>query len=85
MTITFDQTENVRPKTNVNLKVTADRGSDVNVLVVDKSVRLLKTGNDITQERVRFYSTLLKIFKGTPLIFSIGDNINPCPIYESCI
>ena len=69
MTITFDQTENVRPKTNVNLKVTADRGSDVNVLVVDKSVRLLKTGNDITQERVRYYSTLLQIFKGLPDIF----------------
>ena len=52
VTITFDQTENVEPKTNVNLKVTADRDSTVNVLVVDQSVRLLKGGNDITQERV---------------------------------
>ena len=25
-------------------------------------------------------NTLLKIFKGSPDNFSIGDNVNPCPI-----
>ena len=50
--VEFDQTDNVAPKTNVKLKVSADKDSVVNVLVVDKSVKLLKEGNDITPERV---------------------------------
>lgn len=52
VTIQFDQTNNVAPKTNVNLRVTADKDSVVNVLVYDRSVRLLKDGNDITRDRV---------------------------------
>lgn len=51
VTIQFDQTK-VEPKTAVNLVVTADEGSMVNVLAVDKSVILLADGNDITPRRV---------------------------------
>ena len=42
----------VEPESNVSLKVTADPESRVSLLVVDRSVRLLKTGNDITHSKV---------------------------------
>lgn len=51
VTIQFDQS-NVQPKTPVTLVVTADEGSLVNVLAVDKSVLLMADGNDITPDRV---------------------------------
>ena len=52
MTIAFDKTTEVAPRTNVNLQVNADHNSFVAVLVVDQSVKLLKEGNDITKDRV---------------------------------
>ena len=51
MAITFSE-DRSEPKNNVTLTVTADGGSKVNVLAVDKSVNLLRTGNDITPDRV---------------------------------
>lgn len=51
VTIDFDQST-VEPKSPVQLTVTADEGSLVNVLAVDKSVILLADGNDITPRRV---------------------------------
>ena len=56
VTIEFNQTNNVKPKTDVNLRVTADKDSVVNVLVYDRSLRLLKDGNDITRQRVSLRS-----------------------------
>ncbi|PIC54696.1 hypothetical protein B9Z55_003841 [Caenorhabditis nigoni] len=42
----------VEPGQNVKFKVTSDKNSFVGLLVVDQSVLLLKTGNDITREKV---------------------------------
>lgn len=52
VSIQFNET-NVRPGTPVSLQVTADEGSMVKVLAVDKSVILMADGNDITPKRVR--------------------------------
>lgn len=51
MAISFDKTK-AQPGENVNVRVTADPMSTVNLLAVDQSVLLLKSGNDITQEEV---------------------------------
>ncbi|XP_052280940.1 CD109 antigen-like [Dreissena polymorpha] len=51
VSVEYDKTQ-VVPKAPVNLKVTADSGSLVNVLAVDKSVILFRQGNDITPQRV---------------------------------
>ena len=40
------------PSKKINLTVKADPGSKVNILAVDKSVLLLKSGNDITKDQV---------------------------------
>ncbi|XP_012946903.1 CD109 antigen [Aplysia californica] len=40
------------PHRNISVQLTADANSTVNVLAVDQSVLLLKTGNDITAEKV---------------------------------
>ncbi|CAB3408447.1 unnamed protein product [Caenorhabditis bovis] len=42
----------VEPGQNVNFKITAEKNSFVGLLVVDQSVLLLKSGNDITREKV---------------------------------
>ncbi|KAL5016375.1 hypothetical protein ScPMuIL_005964 [Solemya velum] len=47
----FDQNQ-VLPGGNVSLTVSADPHSVVNLLAVDQSVLLLKTGNDVTQSEV---------------------------------
>ncbi|KAL5016374.1 hypothetical protein ScPMuIL_005963 [Solemya velum] len=47
----FDQNQ-VLPGGNVRLTVSADPHSFVNLLAVDQSVLLLKTGNDVTQSEV---------------------------------
>ena len=44
--------ETVQPAEQVELVVTADPRSLVNILAVDKSILLLKTGNDITVQDV---------------------------------
>ena len=41
------------PGDDINLLVTTDPNSLVNVLAVDQSVILLKSGNDVTQKDVR--------------------------------
>ena len=46
------------------------------VLEILKGKKMAQTGHGRT--------TLLKIFKGTPGIF-IGNNVNPCPIDQTCI
>ena len=51
VTIAFDQ-DKVEPGAPIKLTVTADPGSKVNVLAVDKSVLLLKSGNDISHDQV---------------------------------
>ena len=43
------------PAEDVELEITADPNSLVNVLAVDKSILLIGTGNDITVENVRNY------------------------------
>lgn len=40
------------PGDKIRLEITADTGSNVHVLGVDKSVLLMATGNDITQSQV---------------------------------
>lgn len=42
----------VQPADKVTLSVTADPGSKINVLALDKSVLLLKSGNDISHDQV---------------------------------
>ena len=44
--------ESAQPGEQVDLEINADAGSQVNVLAVDKSILLLKTGNDITVQDV---------------------------------
>lgn len=51
VSLNFDKVT-VRPAGKVSLSVTADPGSRVSVLAVDKSVLLLKSGNDITSDQV---------------------------------
>ncbi|KAH3837989.1 hypothetical protein DPMN_111394 [Dreissena polymorpha] len=51
VTIAFDQ-QKVEPGAPIKLTVTADPGSKVNVLAVDKSALLLKSGNDISHDQV---------------------------------
>ncbi|XP_045204949.2 CD109 antigen-like isoform X1 [Mercenaria mercenaria] len=50
--INFDKPQ-VQPADKIRLTVNADPGSKVNVLAVDKSVLLLKTGNDVTADDVK--------------------------------
>ncbi|KAH3835369.1 hypothetical protein DPMN_108715 [Dreissena polymorpha] len=75
VTVQFDQT-NVQPKTPVNLKVTADVGSLVNVLAVDKSVLLFRQGNDITPQSVK---DKLSMFGETPFPTRGWGIIRPWP------
>lgn len=51
MSLSFDKAK-AQPGENVNVRVTADPMSTVNLLAVDQSVLLMKSGNDITQEEV---------------------------------
>ncbi|XP_067661520.1 CD109 antigen-like [Haliotis asinina] len=51
VSITMDKTS-AQPGESVNVQVTADPQSLVNLLAVDQSVLLLKSGNDITQSEV---------------------------------
>ena len=50
------------PGDAINLRVTTDPNSLVNVLAVDQSVILLKTGNDITQKDVSLRCILASFF-----------------------
>ena len=45
-------TTQAKPGTQVGLRATAEAGSKVHLLAVDKSVLLLGTGNDISEEKV---------------------------------
>ncbi|KAH3873347.1 hypothetical protein DPMN_036581 [Dreissena polymorpha] len=51
VSVNFNKTE-AAPSDKIRFDVSADVGSNVNVLGVDKSVLLLGTGNDITQSKV---------------------------------
>nr|XP_022294874.1 CD109 antigen-like [Crassostrea virginica] len=51
VSLSFDKPK-AQPAENVNIRITADPMSVVNLLVVDQSVLLMKSGNDITQEEV---------------------------------
>ena len=51
VSLSFDKAK-AQPGENVNVRVTADPMSTVNLLAVDQSVLLMKSGNDITQEEV---------------------------------
>ena len=53
VSLSFDATTTLRPRDNVTLTVTAHPGSYVGLLAVDKSVRLLRSGNDLSQDEVR--------------------------------
>ena len=52
VSLSFDATTTLRPRDNVTLTVTAHPGSYVGLLAVDKSVRLLRSGNDLSQDEV---------------------------------
>ena len=45
-------TTQAKPGAHVGLRATAEAGSKVHLLAVDKSVLLLGTGNDISEEKV---------------------------------
>ena len=51
VTVDFDKSK-AQPGDNVTVTVTADAKSVVNLLAVDQSVLLLKSGNDITPSEV---------------------------------
>ncbi|KAK3579106.1 hypothetical protein CHS0354_022127 [Potamilus streckersoni] len=51
VSVKFDKLT-AQPQDSLTLQLTADPGSKVNVLAVDKSVLLLKSGNDITPDEV---------------------------------
>ncbi len=51
VTITPDK-DKVEPGHDVNIDITAAANSFVGILAIDQSVKLLKTGNDITQDQV---------------------------------
>ena len=55
MSIKFSQ-EEAEPHTQVDVMVTADSMSQVNLLAVDQSVLLLKSGNDITVKEVGLFN-----------------------------
>ena len=46
----------VKPADNITLSIQASPKSYIGVLAVDQSVTLLKTGNDISQSEVYFFS-----------------------------
>ncbi|BFZ14934.1 hypothetical protein BsWGS_17971 [Bradybaena similaris] len=58
VTVAFNKNE-TQPNQEVVLLATASPGSNIYILAVDKSVQLVKTGNDITREKV---STAVKQF-----------------------
>ncbi|XP_062608191.1 CD109 antigen-like isoform X3 [Saccostrea cucullata] len=78
VSLSFDKTK-AQPGENVNVRVTADPMSTVNLLAVDQSVLLLKSGNDITQEQVidelKTYDTIHHHNNG-PVFFG-GGGIMP--------
>ena len=51
VSLSFNKTK-AQPHENVNLIVTADPASVVNLLAVDQSVLLMASGNDITSAQV---------------------------------
>lgn len=51
MSLNFSRVE-AEPGDKLNLTISADPQSIVNLLAVDQSVRILGTGNDITQTEV---------------------------------
>ncbi|KAJ8297468.1 hypothetical protein KUTeg_023999 [Tegillarca granosa] len=97
VSIHFDKTK-AQPGENVNVEVTADPQSLVNLLAVDQSVLLLKSGNDITPEEVvselKSYDTIshTSLFGGGPVFFGGGAIAArkkrmiwwPYPIYYEC-
>lgn len=60
MAINFN-TRRAKPGDDVEVELTADPNSLVNVLAVDKSVLLLKSGNDITTQDVSSISLSLSL------------------------
>ncbi|XP_022321696.2 CD109 antigen-like isoform X2 [Crassostrea virginica] len=78
VSLSFDKAK-AQPGENVNVRVTADPMSTVNLLAVDQSVLLMKSGNDITQEEVidelKTYDTIHHHDNG-PIFFG-GGGIMP--------
>ncbi|XP_046542511.1 LOW QUALITY PROTEIN: CD109 antigen-like [Haliotis rubra] len=69
VSISMDKTS-AQPGDSVNVQVTADPQSLVNLLAVDQSVLLLKSGNDITQsEVISELKSYNSINKGIDVIF----------------
>ena len=62
MRLSFNK-DQVKPGEKVQLTVSADPDSVVYIKGVDMSVLLLKDGNDITEDKVRFHCrVILKMF-----------------------
>ena len=60
VSIDFDRTK-AQPHENVSVIVTADPASTVNLLAVDQSVLLMKSGNDITSSQVSLFCSYDKV------------------------
>ena len=58
VSVGFNRNES-QPAQEVEVVLTADPMSMVNVLAVDQSVLLLKSGNDITEDKVSCWTFLL--------------------------
>ncbi|XP_021378251.1 CD109 antigen-like isoform X3 [Mizuhopecten yessoensis] len=75
VSIRFDKTK-AQPGEGINVDVTADPNSIVNLLAVDQSVLLLKSGNDITPAEVvdelKSYDTIVHSNNGGPIFLGGG-------------
>ncbi|KAL8599754.1 hypothetical protein ACOMHN_042519 [Nucella lapillus] len=80
--ITLDFThKEVKPGAQVGLKINADPGTSVFTLGVDRSVKLLGTGNDITQNDVllelrKYSGVYFSFWRGTWYYYVYATNVN---------
>nr|XP_022294895.1 CD109 antigen-like [Crassostrea virginica] len=73
VSLSFDKPK-AQPGENVNIRITADPMSVVNLLVVDQSVLLMKSGNDITQEEV---VNEINAYDTTPRNSNVDGDLGP--------
>nr|ADA77514.1 thioester-containing protein-C [Azumapecten farreri] len=82
VSIRFDKSK-AQPGDGINVDVSADPNSIVNLLAVDQSVLLLKSGNDITPAEVvdelKSYDTIVHSNNNGPIFFG-GGGIMPEPM-----
>ena len=84
MSVDFDK-KKAQPHENVNLIVSADPDSIVNLLAVDQSVLLMKSGNDIREREVMTFfkfKCYVKYIQIITRVFDPSPDLSPSRPYQ---